>query len=177
MSDAFRRRGQGNGRRQDPAADQRGRSLVPAITVHHCELGIAQPSQCITANRHPVARHVAATKPRNRPDPRFGEQVEVQCHFLGVHGSRIACKDAARDQLARRASGLNKTPIKTGEIDEYNEWDFILTVIGACIYPFIASPLIEAFSSSKIDVYSKSFLTSRKEVIVKQIYYGIVKKE
>ncbi len=65
--------------------------------------------------------------------------------------------------------------IKRGEVTHCDPWDLMLTIIGACLYPFMAQPIIEAFAPIGTDVFSKEFIDKRKKSIVDMVYYGLRK--
>ena len=62
--------------------------------------------------------------------------------------------------------------INTGTIRPLDPFHLIISVIGMCVYPFIAQPLLEN-AIPGIQVTSPAFLQKRKEEIFKLIWEGI----
>ncbi|MHB2154700.1 TetR/AcrR family transcriptional regulator [Calditrichota bacterium GD2] len=53
---------------------------------------------------------------------------------------------------------------------------FLLTLIGSCVYFFLAKPILEPMFP-EIDFNSSEFIEQRKQMIFEQLYYGIKKRE
>ncbi|MHB2150563.1 hypothetical protein ACX8XP_16035 [Calditrichota bacterium LG25] len=53
---------------------------------------------------------------------------------------------------------------------------FLLSLIGSCVYFFLAKPIIEPMFP-EIDFNSSAFIEQRKQMIFEQLYYGIKKRE
>ncbi len=69
---------------------------------------------------------------------------------------------------------LNRA-IRNGEIRRQDMSQLILTVIGACVYSFIARPIIEVFLPDAST--TRQFLTTRKRAVFQTVYYGMKKRE
>ena len=86
--------------------------------------------------------------------------------------------DALKDIFAKH--GFTKFPflekvqnaINSGTIRPLDPLHLIISVIGVCVYPFIAQPLLEN-AIPGVQVTSPAFLQKRKEEIFKLIWEGI----
>lgn len=86
--------------------------------------------------------------------------------------------DALKDIFAKH--GFTKFPflekvqnaINSGTIRPLDPLHLIISVIGVCVYPFIAQPLLEN-AIPGVQVTSAAFLQKRKEEIFKLIWEGI----
>ena len=86
--------------------------------------------------------------------------------------------DALKDIFAKH--GFTKFPflekvqnaINAGTIRPLDPLHLIISVIGVCVYPFIAQPLLEN-AIPGVQVTSAAFLQKRKEEIFKLIWEGI----
>jgi TetR/AcrR family transcriptional regulator len=86
--------------------------------------------------------------------------------------------DALKDIFAKH--GFTKFPflekvqnaINAGTIRPLDPLQLIISVIGVCVYPFIAQPLLEN-AIPGVQVTSPAFLQKRKEEIFKLIWEGI----
>jgi len=62
--------------------------------------------------------------------------------------------------------------VEAGEIRRVDPLHFILSILGMCIYPFLARPIISRVFS-ELDVLSDEFLARRKKEIFQLIWEGI----
>ena len=60
-----------------------------------------------------------------------------------------------------------------GNIAEVDPVQFMLTLIGSCVYFFIAKPVFKAFLNQPADLDSDAFLEQRKEALFNILYYGL----
>ncbi len=62
--------------------------------------------------------------------------------------------------------------IRKGQIRAVDPLQFVLSVIGMCVYPFIARPIVETMFSIP-DITDETFLRRRKQEIFELIWHGI----
>ena len=60
-----------------------------------------------------------------------------------------------------------------GNIAEVDPVQFMLTLIGSCVYFFIAKPVFKAFLDQPVDLDSDAFLEQRKKALFNILYYGL----
>lgn len=86
--------------------------------------------------------------------------------------------NAAKKTFAKK--GFNTIPlipiiqeaVDRGEIRPVDPVQLTLSIVGMCIYPFVAKPLIERVIPG-VQVYSKPFLEQRKQEIFRMVWSGI----
>lgn len=67
---------------------------------------------------------------------------------------------------------LTRTAISHNQIKEIDEVNFILSLLGMCVFPIIAAPVIEKmFGNLKIN--TPAFLNNRSAEILNLVWYGI----
>ena len=71
---------------------------------------------------------------------------------------------------------LNRA-VRQGEIKRQEMAQLIMTVIGACIYSFVASPIIEVLMPEPTGRERQRFLNARKRAVFNTIYYGLKKRD
>jgi len=85
-----------------------------------------------------------------------------------------------RVNLPNRMVRLITKGIEEGNLEPVDPLQTVVTVLGACIYYFVAEPIIGAVVS-KIQpgqvLDRESFVAQRKEEIFKVLYYGLKKRE
>ncbi len=62
--------------------------------------------------------------------------------------------------------------VARGHIRAVDPVQFMLSLFGACVYPFIARPILEKVIPG-LDVFSPEFLEQRKEEIVHLFWNGV----
>lgn len=83
------------------------------------------------------------------------------------------------DEQQPTATGLKRLlnrSVRQGEINRVDLAQLIMTVIGACIYSFIGSPIIEVFMPEIKEEKRQKFLDARKRAVFRTIYYGVKKR-
>jgi TetR/AcrR family transcriptional regulator len=75
-------------------------------------------------------------------------------------------------QAVKAVKKLMNRAVRDGEIARQDLPQLIMTVVGACIYSFVASPIIEVFMTPG-STTSASFLKARKRAVFNTIYNGI----
>ncbi len=82
--------------------------------------------------------------------------------------------------LANRMARLITAEVEAGRLARVDPIQTVVTVLGACIYYFVAEPIIGAVLA-KIEPGSvldrESFIAQRKEEIFKVLYYGLKNRE
>ncbi len=62
--------------------------------------------------------------------------------------------------------------IKDGEIRKVNPQHFVLNLLGMCVFPFVAAPLLVHILPG-FNIRSKKFLSEREKAILEIIWEGI----
>ena len=97
----------------------------------------------------------------------------------GNKARRIISKVLQQNQLRTPQIMLNELKLaqQRGEIVSLEQpVQFILTLIGACVYFFLARPIAEPLFP-EIDFNAPEFLEQRKKMIFEHLYYGLKKRE
>lgn len=68
--------------------------------------------------------------------------------------------------------GLVDRAVEAGHIRQVDGVQFIMSLIGVCVYPFIARPILERMMVG-VDVLSEAFLKQRKEEVFQLFWHGI----
>jgi len=67
--------------------------------------------------------------------------------------------------------------IESGEIRKIDPRQFILTLIGSCIFYAVARPIVFAFLNDNDEMNTKDFIEKRKDAIFDILYYGLKPRE
>ncbi len=157
-------------------------TLFEAVVRHQFKSNIMQ----LLKDLHPDATFAAAlrhfingyvdTLAANPQVPRFmlrelagGGQAVAQVLREMINAEEISVIHHLRRLMNRAA--------RRGEIRRQDPLQLVMTVIGACIYSFIAEPIIVAVEPDFAKRDQHRFLASRKRAIFQTIYYGTKKRE
>lgn len=77
------------------------------------------------------------------------------------------------DNLIHFFTGKIKAATEAGIIRQIEPKQFIITLISACLYPFIARPILEKVF--QVDIYSDAFLNERKKEVFALLWNGVKK--
>lgn len=83
------------------------------------------------------------------------------------------CLEDGRLKFPAEFLGILQKEKDKRNIAEVDPVQFMLTLIGSCVYFFIAKPVFKAFLDQPADLDSDAFLEQRKEALFNILYYGL----
>lgn len=94
--------------------------------------------------------------------------------------SEVLAGTLDRISFPNRFLKLISQEVEAGRLEAVDPAQTVITVLGSCIYYFVAEPIIRAVLSKvqpDLTYDRAAFVASRKEEIFKVIYYGLKKRE
>ncbi len=94
--------------------------------------------------------------------------------------SEVLAGTLDRISFPNRFLKLISQEVEAGKLEAVDPAQTVITVLGSCIYYFVAEPIIRAVLSKvqpDLTYDRAAFVASRKEEIFKVIYYGLKKRE